>query len=106
MILPSVIASMVLVATCNVWFLWILCTLRFPPVGSTEPFRLVTRGQLAGVTAATAALALAVVLEGVRARRSPPGLRRGHLAGALLALVALALLEAAVFLAYGPLPHG
>ena len=86
-----------------VWYLLILSTAKYPSIDATEPHRLITATQLAWVTALNAAFLVAFAIDGFFSRRSPPGLRRAHFAGLVLAVLNLALAQLLAFYAYGPI---
>lgn len=101
---PELLAAMLYVGACSFWFLWILCTAKYPAKGSQEPFRLVTTAQYAGATAANVLLAVGLVLGGLRAWRGAASLRRAQLGGAVAGILVLALVQLCLNLAYGPIP--
>jgi len=103
---PSVTATIPYVGLCGIWFLWILATARAPLIGDPGPFRLITLGQYAGVSALNALFVVFLAVDGYLARKSPPGLRRGHLAGVALALLAVLLIQLGLFHAWGPIVLG
>jgi hypothetical protein len=101
---PTVILALVYAELVSAWGVWTICTTRLPESG--EPLRLLPHGALVALTAVHVALFAALVADGILARRSGPGLRRGHLAGIALAVPALALLQWTALLAHRPIPVG
>ena len=99
---PSVTAAIVYLGLCSIWFLWILLTGRHATLASEEPQRLITLGQYAILSVANLVLLVALVLDALRSRESPPGLRRGHFAGITLGAVAVILVQVVGSLAFGP----
>ena len=98
---PSVTAAIVYFGLCAVWFLWILCTAT--PLLATDPFRLISPLQYAGITVTNVTFGFLFAFDAYRSRRSPPDLRRAHFAGLALATVTAALVQLAAFRAYGPI---
>ncbi len=103
---PAVVACMVHMLLCSFWSLWVLCTFKYPRMGSDEIFRLLTPAQFTGVTAINVALAGALLFAGFQALRGPLGLRRAHLVGASLGLIAVCTIQLGAIFAYGPIPVG
>lgn len=99
---PTVTISIVYFGLCSIWFLWLLLTLKYP-ADSAEPMRFISLAQLVGLTLINFGFLFAFVLDFVQVRNSPPGLRRGHFAGAILALLLLAVIQIGLVLAYGPI---
>ena len=102
---PSVTAVIVYTGLCSIWYLWILCTARFPSTDAAEPFRLISASEFALVTTINGAFIAAFAVDGLLSRRSPPGLRVAHLAGLLLAVTTIALVQLGAFYAYGLILH-
>lgn len=101
---PVVLIGLLYFGLCSAWFLWILLNVRFPEAGDPEPFRLITSGQYVAVSVADAILLTTFVVDGWLARRSPPALRRAHLAGLGLGVIVLGLIQLGCYYAYGPIP--
>lgn len=101
---PAVIACMAHMLLCSVWSLWVLCTFRYPQSGSDEIFRLLTPTQFTGVTTINVALAVALLFAGFQTLRGPRELRRAHLVGAALGLIAVCTIQLGAIYAYGPIP--
>ena len=98
---PSVAITLPYAAATALLLLFALLTARWPPEG--EPLRVIGGLSLAVVSVVDVLLVawLAADLRGLW-RRSGPA-RRGPLAGVILALVNVALLQAGAILAYQPL---
>jgi len=95
--------AIVYFGVCSIWFLWILCTVKHPSTDSTEPFRLIAAAPFAAVSALNAVFFVAFTIDGYLCRRSPPGLRRAHFAGLILAVSVLVLVQLGALYAYGPI---
>lgn len=85
-ILPEIIVTMVYVVWARIYSIWVCATCDLTGPG---PHRLISLGQYLGITGFHVGLGTALLLAGVRARRSHPSLRRGHIASLLLAAYAL-----------------
>ena len=83
------LVAIVHVAACSSWYVFLLCTAKYPLIGDPDPGHLIEDVPFALLSAADAVLALWVLAGGIRSWRDTPDLRLGHLAGALLALLAL-----------------
>ena len=100
---PGVVAVIVYVGLAAVWGVWRICTATLPETGGDEPFRLLTTPRLTSITVLHAGLLLVLVAEGLVARRSGSGLRRGHLVGIALAVLVVALAQWGAVLAHAPI---
>ncbi len=99
---PSVMAAMLYFGLGAVWFIWIFLAAEHPFRGTTDPFRLITPGQYGVVSFLNLAFTLVIGIDTWGRGRSPLGLRKAHLAGAVLALVGLVMIQLAAHYAYGP----
>ncbi|QDU65116.1 hypothetical protein [Engelhardtia mirabilis] len=105
-ILPEVTLAMTHIVLVRVWVTWTLCTFRFPTIEEDGPVRLVTTGQLAVATVVNLVLFTLLGLAALRARRSAPGLRRGHYAGIIFAVGILVILQVLAIKGHTPIvPH-
>lgn len=100
---PTVTAAIVYFGVCAIGYLWILATAKYPPTGSTEPFRLISTTQFAIVSAVNVAFLIAFAVDGYATKRSPPAMRRAHFAGLLLAAFTLVLAQLVAVYAHGPI---
>lgn len=103
---PTVIVATVTLGLFSIWYVWIACTMRFPPLASSEPFRLLSLRELVVFSLIDACLAGSFVIDAVRLRGSPPGLRGAQWTGLALAMLVVALFQSWVIRAYGPIILG
>ncbi len=89
---PELTLAMAYFLCMAIWNMWIIVTVKFPEAGS-GPFRLLSDGQLGGLTAINALLLVALLRSAARSRLSPPSLRIGHFCGLALGLVSLAFVQ-------------
>jgi len=101
---PEVIGAMVYFTLFHLWATWMFCTMRYPLLGTTEPFRLIGTAQFAGLTVINIGFCVAFVLAGIQTRRSPSSVRKGHYAGLALGFTTVILVQVSANLAYGPIP--
>ncbi len=100
-ILPEVILVLVYAVLVRTWSIWTFCTLRYQEVGEHGPVNLVSGGQLTVVSLINVGLLALLGFALVRTKFSPPGLRRGHIAGIGLAAVVAILIQVAAFQGFG-----
>lgn len=73
------------------------------PTSEADPIRFMTGGQYALLTSFNAAFFLAFVFGVIRARRSSPSLRKGHIISALMGAAIMIALQIASHRLYGPI---
>lgn len=103
---PTVIVATVTLGLFILWYVWIAFTMRFPPLASSEPFRLLSLRELVVFSLIDACLAAGFVIDAVRLRGSPPGLRGAQWTGLALSMLVVVLFQSWVIRAYGPITLG
>jgi hypothetical protein len=101
-ILPEVMLAWIYLLCVHIWTIWQMCTLKFP-TSDADPIRFMTGGQYALLTSLNAAFFLAFVLGGIRARRSSPSLRKGHIISVLAGAAIMIAMQIASHRLYGPI---
>ncbi|MDP6538726.1 MAG: hypothetical protein QF903_06065 [Planctomycetota bacterium] len=103
---PSVVAATVALGLFSIWYVWLVCTLRFPTIASGEPWRLLSARELGLFSIIDACLVLGLVFDAWRLRSAPPGLLLAQRLGLGLTLLVVVLFQVWVVLAYGPIRAG
>jgi len=100
---PSVVASIPWGGLCGIWYIWVVLTTQYPKIGEPPFLRLMSSPEFLAGTAVNLALLVWLGIDGWVSRSSPPGVRRGHLAGVVLAAVLIVLLQTAFLTAVEPI---
>jgi hypothetical protein len=96
---PSVTLCIPWGGLCCVWFIWVTCTASFSDVGGRQLLTLMSGKEFLLGSVANAALMIFLAIDFWISRRSPPGLKRGHQAGIVLAVIGIALAQVAFLIA-------
>lgn len=100
---PVTVLAIVYAGLCVVGFVWLQLTLEAPHLGD-EPWRLISVGSYVALTLFDVSLLAALLVEALRTRWSPVGLRVAHRVGLVGAWLLVLGVQWGVTLAYGPLP--
>jgi hypothetical protein len=96
---PAVVLCVPWGGVCAVWFIWVILTARALEVGGQQVLTLMTSREFLIGSTVNAVLFLLLLADFRVARRSPPGFRRGHVAGIALAVLGMAFAQAAFWIA-------
>jgi hypothetical protein len=106
-VLPEVMLGWVYLLCLHLWTIWRMATMKFAPLasstGEAESIRFLTGGEYAVISSLDALFFVAFVLAGLRARRSPHSLRKGHLFSVSFGAVTVVLVQLASHRLYGPI---
>jgi hypothetical protein len=101
---PTVVATIAYVTLMVLFFLWTILTLRSPDVGMAPEHAVDLLGpRVAGVafvdvlTAVNVIWLVVLLMDFFAARRAPAILRRGHVAGVVLGMVVVAVMQFALY---------
>lgn len=101
-ILPEVMLAWIYLLCVHLWTIWQVCTLKFPTAEGV-PIRFMTGGQYALLTSLNALFFVAFLLGGLRARKSPPSLRKGHYISVVSGAIIMIAMQVASHRLYGPI---
>ena len=100
---PSVVLSILWGGICCVWFVWVVLTAKLPPGDQPQLLALMASGEFMLASVVNVALFFFLFFDFRIARQSPPGFKRGHMIGIVLAMTGVAMAQAAFLIARAPI---